>query len=156
MKILIVEDDANKLYNLKEFLRKAFPEIQLSFAGSYRGGLEGAIRSDSSLILLDMSLPTYEKSSNDEGEFLFFAGKEILRQMARRRIPTPVIVFTQFESFGKGAEKQSLPELTKELEDRYKANYRGTIYYNASIDSWKMRLEELIRQTIVPSENGGQ
>lgn len=148
MTALIVEDDSNKLYHLKEYLGAAFPSMQLRIAGSYRGGLEGALTDDANIVLLDMSLPTYEKSSGDEGEFLFFAGKEILRQMARRKIQTPVIVFTQFESFGKGRERQSLAELIEELESRFKDNYRGTIYYNASIGSWKMQLGELIQATL--------
>jgi CheY-like chemotaxis protein len=145
MNLLIVEDDEKKREQLVTFLKARWPEAILTERRSYRSGLKEIIDGCYDLVLLDMSMPTYDKTPSEPGgRPKPFAGREILSQMERRAISTPVIVFTMFESFGEEGSKLSLSELKLLLERNHRYNYIGTVYYNVAINDWEMELDELM------------
>lgn len=149
MKILIVEDDPNKRRRLAEFIKAEFPAALLVEQCSYQSGLEFALRNESDIILLDMSMPTYDVSVSERGgEMRAFGGREILRQLERKRIDTKVIIVTQFESFGEGAEKKTLDELRSELQSRFAPVYVGTVVYQPQEASWQEKLRLAIRKAM--------
>ena len=101
MKILIVEDDENKRQHLVRYLREEFAALDVTERRSYQSGLKEILQGRYEAILLDMTLPTFDKSPVESGGLLkHFAGREILGQMERHGIKTPVIVFTAFDQFG--------------------------------------------------------
>jgi DNA-binding response OmpR family regulator len=141
MRIIIVEDDQNKLKQLESLIRKHRPSTAIIVCRSYQSGLSTIISDAADLILLDMSMPTYDQSPNEAGgRKRPFAGKEILRQMARRRISSPVLVITQFTRFGDGDDAISLEELVRDLESEQYGNYLGTISYSAEVANWEAEL----------------
>lgn len=138
MKALIIEDDMNKAEQISNHLHSILSDIQITCKKSYQSGLREIIEERYDLIILDMSLPTYDISMREEGgPFLAYAGEEVLGEMQRRRIRTNVIVVTQFNSFGEGRDKMSLEQLRKRLSDRFKENYIKTTFYEASEKNWK-------------------
>jgi hypothetical protein len=74
-----------------------------------------------------MTMPTYDVTPSERGgRTRVFGGREILRAIARRKLPARVIVVTQFESFGEGKQKKTLSELSQELRRDFPDNYVDT------------------------------
>ena len=145
MKILIIEDDPNKAGQLMKFLEDKLSSINIKLKKSYKSGLKELLRDDYDLILLDMSMPTFDITIEESGgKPLPFAGKEILRQMKRRNVTIPAIIVTQFESFGEAEKKITLDKLKNELSQEFSRIYIGTIYYNPAGSDWQNLLLNLI------------
>lgn len=143
MRILIIEDDENKRVQLSQHLSEIIPNEAVFLERSLQSGIR-KIRSEKfDLIILDMTLPTYDVSPDEPGDDThIFGGREFLSQMERFDIETPVIVFTQFEVFGKPPNEMRLEDLDRELADEYSRTYTGAVYYHAAINSWKEELNK--------------
>lgn len=142
MKILVLEDDEKKKQKLISFLFTINPDINIRDQASYQSGLKAIMAENFDLILLDMSMPTFDISPDEDGwRPQPYAGKKVLRQMARQKIKTPVIVVTQFDRFGEGANQKTLQEINKELERDYSEFYMGAVYYSATQDEWQNQLK---------------
>ena len=152
MNILVVEDDENKRAQLSQFLNRAFPAARSIEARSLQSGLRLIRQKAPDLVLLDMTLPNYDAGFDEPGgQTHIFGGREFLRQMDRFDITVPVIVVTQFETFGKGPSEMGLNELDAELQSDHRSIYRGVIYYHAAIHGWEEKLENLIKTVLEPS-----
>jgi DNA-binding response OmpR family regulator len=148
MKILVVEDDDDKRERLMQFVGERYPAVSLVYARSLQSGLRAIFGGRPDLILLDMAMKNFDLTvDEDGGRPHSFAGKEILRQMQRKRLEVPTIVVTQFDRFGEEADYVTIDELKGELEKRFK-NYVGTVQYRSNIDSWKDALVDLINGVI--------
>lgn len=145
MRVLIVEDDDNKRSRLIEFLSESVPSASIDIAKSFQSGLRQVRDKAANLVLLDMTLPTYDIGPDESGGDMHpFGGRDFLRQMRRLNVLTPVIVVTQFETFGSGPDATTLAALDEELKKSYGKMYLGAVYYHAAIQSWKDELRRLI------------
>jgi CheY-like chemotaxis protein len=146
--ILLIEDDEDKLKKLDEFITTEFPSSHIQFAKSFNSGLKTLVAKKNSLdiVLLDMSMPTYDISQNEPsgGEPENYAGKELLAQMRLRSINLPTIVVTMFDSFGEPPMQISLDRLIADLKARYSPPFKGYVYYNSTQEGWKNALKQLI------------
>jgi CheY-like chemotaxis protein len=149
VKILVVEDDENKRSQMCQFLRENITDLELLVERSLTSGLRRLRKDAPRVVLLDMTLPDYDPSPDEaDAQTQIFGGREFLRQMDRFDLLVPVIVVTQFETFGKGAPAMSLSDLDRELSVDHKDTYRGVVYYHAAISGWKDRLKELLKKTV--------
>lgn len=151
MKILIVEDDLNKMRQLAELIRESFPKVTILQKRAYQSGLKSAIEDSPDLIVLDMSMPTYDICAADKGgRTRPYAGREILRQLARKASKCAAIVVTAFETFGEREELMTLDQLTILLEQEFGKNYLGTISYSAAESRWRdelrIHIAEILRR----------
>lgn len=145
MNILLVEDDQNKVKQIVEFINSKIKQVNINKKFSYQSGLKEILRKTYDLIILDMSMPTFDISpQEDGGRPRHFAGKDILRQMHRRKIEIPVIVVTQYERLGELSNTIELSALCKELEELYGDTYIGTVYYNPALNNWKEDFFQLL------------
>jgi CheY-like chemotaxis protein len=143
MKILLVEDDENKRLQLQQFVQSSFPDADVWPERSLQGALRTIRRQVPDLVLLDMTIPNYDIGPDESGgQTHIFGGVEFLRQLDRFDIHVPVIVVTQFETFGKPPQTRQLSDLDAELRAEHASDYKGSVYYNAAIHGWK---EELFR-----------
>lgn len=141
---LIIEDDENKLKQIKDFLQSKFPTLDLITKRSYQSGLKEIVRGHFDLIVLDMSMPTFDVTPDSSGgRFRTYAGKDIMEEMIRLNILSKVIIVTQFDIFGEGESYITLSEMSMQLKESYPSIYLGTVYYNASEANWKQDLEKL-------------
>lgn len=141
MKILIIEDDKNKLDQILQVLSANLKGSEIHSKFSYHSGKKAILTASWDVIILDMSLPTYDISTVETGfHFRAFAGRDILGEMKRKKQLVKTIVLTQFETFGSGSERTTLAALTQELKRDYEGIFAGTIYYNASETNWKSEL----------------
>ncbi len=141
MRILVVEDDENKRTQLLQFLGGAVPDGAFTIARSLNSGVRQIRQQCFDLVILDMTLPNYDASPDEPADDThIFGGREFLSQMERFDIITPVVVFTQFEVFGKTPSEMKIEDLDRELKEEFTESYKGTVYYHASLDSWKSQL----------------
>jgi CheY-like chemotaxis protein len=146
MNILIVEDNANKLRQIKELLKELYPQCGMEEAFSFKGGLKKIYENRWDFIILDMSLPTYDITHTESGgDKKPVAGKNIMKHMINRKIIIPVIVITQFESFDD--DRISLESLNKEFEEKFQELWRGTIFYGD--DDWRLELKYILESILM-------
>lgn len=145
LKILFVEDNDHKRGRIIDFIQSTFPAVELDEAYSFASGLQKLETSFYDLALLDMTLPTYDRSTVESGgRVRIFGGREIARKIFRNKIKTKVAFITQFSSFSdKGNSYNSTDlyqEMTKDLGDTLK----GMIFYNSSVSTWRDELAKII------------
>lgn len=147
MTALIIEDDDLKMDRLRGFLTTELPLIKIEVARSYKTGLRALMELNPALVLMDMTLPSFDiQPGTDGGRPLSLGGKELLRQMKRRGVGSPVIVVTGFDTFGSGANLVTLEQLDAELAREFGDFYLGSVYFNAASEDWRDPLRELARQ----------
>ncbi|WP_185907850.1 response regulator [Psychrobacillus soli] len=144
MNVLIIEDDPNKAKQLNEFFSNIKDVKLITSKKSYKTGLKEIFRSKYHFLVLDMSMPTFDISTEaGGGKVMHFGGKEILRQLRRKKVSIPTVVVTQFESFGE-EKKMTLDKLKEELQLEFSDNYIKTIYYNPAGIEWKHELQDVV------------
>jgi len=147
--VLVVEDDINKINKIETFLTNKFKNINIEKSYSYNSGLRNILFNQYDLILLDMTMPTFDKDeSSYGGKLVQFAGREILLQMRRRKILTPTIVITQYATFGENDTLKSFDEMEKELKEEFSNNLVSMIYYEAGKSDWEIEIKKLLSRLI--------
>ena len=142
-RILVVEDDKIKIEKLQSF----FSSLDVTVKESYHNGLKTLVDSQGSfdLLILDMTIPLWEKGGNDlSGSFEQFGGERILREMRRRKLHTPTVLVTMFDIFALEIGNLTFAELDNRFREQFSDFYLGAVFYNASDDSWKIDLRSLI------------
>ncbi|PDZ89648.1 response regulator [Bacillus thuringiensis] len=144
LNILIIEDDPNKAKQLNEFFSNVSDVKSITTKSSYKTGLKEILKNEYHFLVLDMSMPTFDISTEaGGGKVMHFGGKEILRQLRRKKVNIPTVVVTQFESFGE-EKKMTLDKLKDELSQEFSDNYIKTIYYNPAGIEWKHELQDVV------------
>src|SRR3989442_6287310 len=133
MKVLIVEDDEFKQRRIAQVVRNCCPESELRLERSVNSGLKAILDQHPDLILLDMSLTTFDVGPGEPGgRPQNFGGIEILRQMERLELIIPVIVITQHERFASGSQEIHLSAVNRELREQHGQVFKGLVYYNSA------------------------
>jgi CheY-like chemotaxis protein len=146
---LIVEDNEEKCRHLSTFLRGELPTFEIVERHSYNTGLAALRDLLPDLVLLDMSMPTFDRrGAQAGGRMRPYAGRDILHEMKRMELPSRAIVVTQFETFGEGRQRKTLDELRHELATEFKTSYLGTVYYHPSRSDWRTELSRLLRTAL--------
>lgn len=151
MKILIIEDNKNKLSRLKSFIldMRFEKEIKIEEANSFTSGIRRINEKIWDIVILDMSLPTYDITHHENGgDKKPVAGKEIMKRMIHRNIIIPVIIITQFDTFGEN--RITLDILNREFEEEFGRIWKGTIFYDG--DEWKNKLDYILTNAIKEKE----
>jgi CheY-like chemotaxis protein len=144
-KLLLVEDDDNKRAQLLQVVRDHAPTLEVMSARSLKSGLLLLKQNTPDVILLDMTLPTFDIGPGEAGGDTHpFGGREFLQEMRRFKLRIPVVVVTQFETFDLGREMTTLHALDLQLRRDYPEVYLGAVYYHAAIQSWKDELITLM------------
>jgi CheY-like chemotaxis protein len=145
MKVLVVDDDLNKIRQLTAFIKSEFPRACVDERKSYQSGLKAALLDNPDVIVLDMTMPTFDVGGKEKGgRERRYAGVQILRQLRRKEIRTAVVIVTQFERFGEGDDLITLDELREQLVQEFEHNYICTICYQAADSQWKDKLREVL------------
>jgi len=155
-RVLIIEDDEDKLSTLISFMKNEFPQATIDTARSFSSGLKSLIKGSKhySLLLLDMSMPNYDASPVEPGggKPESFAGSDLLAQMKLRKIDIPTIVVTMFDKHGEEPNRLSLKQLEIKLTELYSPTFRGLTYYSLSESGWRSSLKSQILNEIVNND----
>jgi CheY-like chemotaxis protein len=156
LRILVVEDEAPKLNHIERFIHSFNFEIEIVAARSVNAALDVLETSLPDLILLDMSLPTFDIGERESGgRPQGFGGIEILRYMILADLNCPAIVVTGYEAFIKESGKHvDLSQIRTELAKEFPVIFRGILHYNSSYDEWCDALLQSFKETGIDGDFG--
>ncbi|MFD2100978.1 hypothetical protein D2V93_06660 [Flagellimonas taeanensis] len=144
--ILIIEDDKTKIEKLVNF----FDGINLTIEESFQGGVFELKNNfqNYELLILDMTIPMWKKGNNDlGGNYEQFGGEKILREMKRKSLFIPTVLFTMFDFFPTKKGNITFNELNKKFNLDYSEFYLGAVFYSTNEDSWERELSILIEKS---------
>lgn len=136
--IYIIEDSDLKIQKIESFLLdNGIHRDQIDSFRSYQSGTQAIFKTPPELIILDMSIPTFDKSIDSrEGRLRPLGGYDVMKKILFKNIQTKVIVLTQLEFFGEGAEKISFEELRNKCIENFSDIFLDCIYYSPTESSW--------------------
>ena len=139
MHILLVEDEAPKRGHIAKLIEELAPEARISMARSVNSALDVLEAEPVSLLVLDMSLPTFDVGERERGgRPQGFGGIEVLRHMSMAEIKCPTVVITGYEGFTReGGTTVDLAQLSIELDEEFPDVLRAVLHYNSTFDEWK-------------------
>lgn len=147
MRILLIEDEDPKRRHIETFIRELMPTVDFRTARSFNSAVDALESELPDLVLLDMSLPTFEIGDQEKGgRPQGFGGTEILRHLKLSDLVCPIVVLTGYEAFPKGARQVDLAELEAELLGEFPDLFMGVIYFNSAYDEWKHKLSQLLER----------
>jgi DNA-binding NtrC family response regulator len=142
-KILIIEDDKIKIERLSVF----FASEEINIKESFQSGLS-EIKSNMlayDFLVLDMTIPLWEKGNNDlGGNYEQFGGEKILKEMKRRKLFLPTILFTMFDVFPTKEGNITFNEVNNIFKKEFSEFYIGAVFYNSNEDNWQLEMTDLI------------
>lgn len=145
--LLIVEDDENKLNEIRKFLLDEFKISEVVVARSYNSGVSEIKKDTFTFCILDMSLPSFDVDKVVGGGRRHpFGGREIIRKTIRLKSKIKFVVLTQFESFGEGNDLLFKEELESDLKEKYGTSFVELIFFSASSSEWKKDLGRILRE----------
>ena len=144
MKVLCIEDQPEKLQNIKALLDE-FNFEKVEIASNYQDGMFDLWIESYNILLLDMSLPIAKKNYHKDS-FNSFAGLSVFREIKRRNLEIKVIVITGFRDFEQGTRIITYEELEKDIINKYDAYYVGYVQYDSTSMEWQVKLKEILRR----------
>lgn len=150
MFILVADDEGPKLESIVETVGLAAPQAELAQARSVRAALDILRDKSAHIVVLDMSLPTFDVAPGEQGgRPQNYGGIELLRYMKFYRIASPVFIVTQYEVFPDKGGHVDLSDLGARLKREHTANFRNIIYYGGATDDvWRRALTDGISELI--------
>lgn len=148
MRILIVEDDGQKLRDIREEVQLLLKDAVISTATSYKGGVIAALESAFDLLIVDMTLPTVDVKAGDRGyKMLAYGGAEIVRELTdENRLPVCILI-SSFDELGVGAGRRSFSSIAEDLRKDIGTKLLGSVRYGSTGPIfWKQQLGEIIRK----------
>ena len=155
-KALLVEDESPKLAHIRRFMRESFSYVSIIDALSVSSAIEAIDDHEFDLLLLDMSLPTFDVGQGETGgRPQGFGGIEILRYIEMSEIDLPTLVLTGYEAFPDETGKiMDLETLRRRLVDEFPGTVKDVFHFSSSLEGWKMSLREAV-SAILRSKNNG-
>jgi CheY-like chemotaxis protein len=144
MLVLLVDDDDNKRRQLARVIRETLHGSSIMEARSFQGALRAMVAQRFDIAVLDMTLPAFDVSPDDEGgRTLAYGGRDLIEQLVARGLSTPAILVTQYDNFGSGVG-QSLDHISRELTRRYPSIFVGSVFFDIAAAGWRQDLATLL------------
>ena len=149
MKILLVEDIEYKRDKVIGLLESISADVSVDVAKSYVSAVNSATSKTYDLIILDMSLPTYDKGPNENGgRFRVYGGKDIIRKLMRGKEHPVVVVLTQHTTFGEIGEQKNTDTLSQELNALMGSKFIGIVKYDSTKPQWKDEIKKVVQDLL--------
>ena len=145
MRLLLIEDDEYKAAQIGAFLKTE--EYEVDVRKSFHSGMRAILSGQYDILLLDMSIPTFDSvDTNGTNRHRPFGGKDVLQELQRLEKDSPVVVITQYSVFGEGRDNVTLNTLDQSLKKDFEAIYKGMIHFDASSMDWSTRLKVILKE----------
>lgn len=152
--ILIVEDSESKLSSIVGVVNRVLPTAMVRTAFSVSSGIENIQASVPDMLIVDMSLPTYDIDAREPGGSpRMFGGIEIFDILERDEIQVPILVVTSYPVLTDGGQTLGLAELTTRLKSDYPEVFLGTVYFDSSFSAWEREIESHLEK-VARNKNG--
>jgi len=143
MNILVIEDNHLKREKIVDYLHNDF-QAEVSEAASYNSGLAMASERDFDFIVLDMSMPTFDRTDTDRGgRFRTLAGKEIAARLKKTNRLCPFVVLTGYTDFSDDTRNLTINQIS-DLLTAMGESYKGTIFFDSANSNWKELLADVL------------
>lgn len=153
MRVLLIEDEDPKLRHIQTRLEIELPGAKIDVCRSVNSATGYLDENVPDLILLDMSLPTFDVSEHEGGgRPQGFGGVEVLRYLVFSDIACKVLVITGYEAFQKGDGQVNLADLEAELIEEFADIISGVLRFNSAYDLWKVELHEALTKLDNPGK----
>lgn len=130
-------------------MRESFSNISVSDARSVSTALDAIDEEVFDLLLLDMSLPTFEIGHGEHGGRPRSRGIEILRHISMARLVLPTIVLTGYEAFPDEAGTLiDLNTLRSRMMEEFPETVVAVVTLQFLLDDWKVSLRSIIERII--------
>jgi len=147
MRILVIEDNPIKRSKIIAHLVSSC-DAQIDEAASFNSGLVLALRNDYDLLLLDMSMPTFDRTDQSNGgRFRPMAGRDIAVRLARSGRLPPVYVVTGYRDFGVGSLSMTIADIDASLKE-LGARYLGYTNFDVANSAWKDGINSVLNGLI--------
>ncbi|HFG2126878.1 TPA: hypothetical protein ACGF4W_001743 [Vibrio cholerae] len=146
--ILIIEDEDPKRRHIEEHIKSHLDDVSLDviFLHSVSSSLDYLDNNEPELIILDMSLPTYDISDIEGGgRPQGFGGVEILRHLKMSGSSCPTLVLTGYEAFMREEGLVELSQISDELKGEFGTFLIDVLYYNSAYSEWKNRISVTLK-----------
>ncbi|WP_133635741.1 response regulator transcription factor [Halomonas ventosae] len=148
-KILVVEDNSHKSDKIINHIENELPACNVLLAKSFSSGASLALDGGFDIVIIDMSLPTFDRSDQESGgRNRPFGGRELARKIIRRKIKSKLIFITQYESFSDHGRTFTFSSLRDEVEKECGYYYCGFIMYDSSKMLWKSELSSSLERAL--------
>ncbi len=141
--VLIIEGEAPKRKHIEDYIltHKNGARVNIICCQSVSSSLDFIDENVPDLIILDMSLPTYEISDTESGgRPQGFGGLEILRHIKMSGLKCPTLVLTGYEAFMREDGLVELSQLSEELQRDFGSFLKDVLYYNSAYSEWKNKV----------------
>ena len=109
---------------------------------SIESGVQLGVDHDYDLILLDMTIPNFDKTDGKNGGISFKNGGEIIvRELIDEGVTFKCAILTQYETFN----NETIEEISERIKEKCGENYLGYIKYNILDEEWKDNLIKLFK-----------
>lgn len=143
-RILLIEDGDYKSKRVLDFLNDYSIDIAITIRKSYSSALKELTSFDFDFVIIDLSLPTFDSDNGENGgDFRAYGGLDIARQMKRRKIQTPFVFLTQYNSFSNDKTSLKITDIQKIARDDH-PSFIGCIYYEHSGSKWQEELRRAL------------
>lgn len=149
--LLIVEDSEAKLASILAAAATIIPPDKTKCARSVKSALKAVKQEDFSMIIADMSLPTYDVKAGERGGTPRpFGGIEIFDHLQRNGKKTPVAVVSSYPAIVEGNTSLTLHALSEKLAVDYPDNFAGYVFFDSTYLTWEVELLEIIERFFKP------
>jgi DNA-binding NarL/FixJ family response regulator len=146
-KTILIEDDSKKIEDIKEYVTKQLGCEIFTVKESYQSGIREILHNDYDLLLLDMSIPTFDKTPVESGgPYEKFGGYKVLREIIRKKRPVKTILITMFDDFGESDLSITLSQIDHSLKQEFSNIYLGSVFYHARENKWQDDLKTIIQE----------
>jgi CheY-like chemotaxis protein len=144
--VLLVEDDEFKAADIAKVLSDSLPDADVQRAMSVTSALRAMTNDTYSVVILDMSLPTFELTGpggggSPQGQ----GGLEVLRLARRLGNRSPFVIVTQYPDIDLDGRDVPLLAASKALH-KFGVDVKKCILYEFDGDSWRAQLRECLSE----------
>lgn len=146
-KLLVVEDNEYKRKRICEVIESNFNNWTVEQCYSFNSAWRLISKEEYDVVILDMSLPTFDKTESEPGGvFRVFGGKELARKMTKRNIKSKFLFITQYKNFSDNTSSCSFDSLKTELLESYRKSCIGFVLYSNTQSEWRDEILTAIRE----------
>lgn len=143
--ILIIEDDKEKIRRLIRLFENDKVTVKESFQTGVAELKKNAGTFD--FLILDMTIPLWEKGNNDlGGNYEQFGGEKILREIKRKKLFVPTLMFTMFDIFPTQNGTLTHQEIDAIFKQQFQDFFIGSVLFTSDDDSWEIEMGQLMAQ----------
>ncbi len=141
MNILLVEDDDKKRGSVLSYLHQEFSNLKIDEGYSVESGVQKAIDNQYDLIILDMTIPNFDKTDGKNGGNSYKNGGEIIvRELKDEDIEFRCMILTQYETFN----NETIDQISNRIKKKCGNDYLGYVKYNTLNNEWKEQIKNII------------